>query len=91
MRFEWDEDKRNQDLRKHRVDFRLAQAVFLDMYHATFPDRIVDGEERWRTIGQTPAGTLLTVVHTAGWQAEDELTRFISARKATLHERRDYA
>lgn len=90
MRFEWDEDKRIQNLRKHRIDFRLAQAVFLDMYNATFLDRIEDGEERWRTIGQTPAGTLLTVVPTTRWQTEDEVTRIISARRATPHERRDY-
>ena len=91
MRFEWDEDKRVSNRLKHRVDFKLAQSVFQDSFASTFPDRIVDGEERWRTVGQTPSGLLLTIIHTTWFEDDEEVIRIISARKATPHERRDYS
>ncbi len=75
---------------KHKVSFETAISVFDDQNALSIPDRIVDGEERWQTLGMI-AGLILIVVHT--WRNEDgeEVIRVISARKATPTERRAYA
>ena len=52
-------------------------------------DRVVEGEQRWKTIGQVHGRYLLIAVHTFEEDGED-LIRIISAREATAHERRDY-
>jgi len=68
-----------------------------DPYHLSRPDREVEGEVRWQTIGQT-VGTVrgpqvLLVVHTVSEPDEsgEETIRIISARKATPSERSTYA
>ncbi len=52
MHFEWDGKKAKQNLKKHRVSFEEAVAVFYDPRSATFddPDHSV-GEYRYMTIG----------------------------------------
>ena len=89
MRFEWDDKKNSSNLRKHGVDFGVAIAVFDDPLHVTTEDRVVDGELRWRTIGEVHDRYLLLVAHTLEEEGE-EVIRIISAREATAHERRDY-
>jgi len=90
MRFEWDEDQNRSNFAKHKVSFETAISVFDDQRALSIPDRIVDGEERWQTLGMT-ADIVLIVAHT--WRDEDdgEVIRVISARKATPRERRAYA
>jgi uncharacterized DUF497 family protein len=90
MRFEWDEDKSRRNLAKHKVSFETATSIFDDQHALSIVDRIVEGEERWQTLGMT-AGIALIVAHT--WKDEDdgEVIRAISARKATPRERRAYA
>jgi uncharacterized protein len=91
MRFEWDEDKRASNWLKHRVDFELALTVFSDPLAILQSNQIVHGEERWMTLGHTPRGLLLAVIHTTHNDTDgEEVVRIISARKATVHERRDY-
>lgn len=90
MLFEWDETKAQSNLRKHRVSFELARAVFLDPFALTEQDRMVDGEVRWRTIGVVGAGGILFVAHTLTELGKHELVRIISARRATPKERRLY-
>ena len=90
MRYEWDEHKNQINRRKHGVSFELACKVFDDPLHLTKFDRIVDGEERWHTLGNALGIVLLLVVHTYRLQDGDEVIRIISARKATSHERRQY-
>jgi uncharacterized protein len=51
MRFEWDEAKNRQNLAKHGINFETAALVFEDPYVLSDPDRVVDDEERWQTIG----------------------------------------
>jgi uncharacterized DUF497 family protein len=51
MRFEWDLDKDRTNRRKHGVGFDTAEQVFDDPMAITVGDRVVDGEERRRTIG----------------------------------------
>ena len=90
MRFEWDEDKNLRNLAKHHIGFDTARSVFEDPQALNIQDRIVEGEERWQTLGMI-SGIVIIVAHT--WQDEDgdEVIRLISARKATAGERRAYA
>ena len=51
MRFEWDERKRTENIRKHGLDFRDAHFVFAGPA-ATWADAREDyGEDRWITLG----------------------------------------
>lgn len=90
MRFEWDEDKNRRNLAKHKVSFETARSVFDDPHVVSIQDRVVEGEERWQTVGMV-SGTVLFVAHTYRDEAGDEVIRLISARKAIPHERRAYA
>ena len=87
MRFDWDDKKYAINRRKHGIDFGTASLVFDDPLHLLTLDRVVDGEQRWRTIGMAAGVMLLVVVHTL---EDDEVVRIISARKAEAHERRRY-
>jgi hypothetical protein len=90
MRFEWDEQKNRQNLRKHDVRFETAILVFDDPYSLTQRDPYSDEEERWITLGAIGAGAVLLVVHTLFEQQEEEIIRIISARAAESHERKAY-
>ena len=89
MRIEWDDDKNRINLGKHKISFEVARLVFDDPYARSAPDRVLEGEERWQTLGSV-RGVLIVVAHTF-WEEERELViRIISARKATPAERRAY-
>jgi uncharacterized protein len=90
MQFEWDPEKARANLAKHGVRFDLALQVFDDPEALTVLDRIVDGEERWRTIGRVGPATILFVAHT--WIDDDGRVhvRIISARRAERREIRAY-
>jgi len=90
MRFEWDEDKNRRNLAKHKVSFETATLVFDDPQALSVRDRMVEGEERWQTLGMV-SGTLLLVAHTWWDEPGEETVRLISARKAVPGERRAYA
>ena len=90
MRLEWDDDKNRRNLGKHKISFEVARFIFDDPYARSSPDRIVNGEERWQTLGMA-GGVIVLVAHTY-WEERGELViRIISARKATPAERRAYA
>jgi uncharacterized protein len=90
MRFEWDEDKNRSNVAKHKVSFETAISVFADQHAISLQDRIVEGEERWQTLGMI-GGVVYFVAHTWLCEAGDEVIRLISARKAGPSERRAYA
>jgi uncharacterized protein len=90
MRFEWDEHKNRQNLRKHDVRFETAGLVFDDPYAITQRDYSSDDEERWITVGAIGQGSILLVVHTFYERPEGEIIRIISARAAESHERKAY-
>jgi uncharacterized DUF497 family protein len=46
MRFEWDESKNRQNLRKHDVRFETATLVFEDPHSLTQRDADLEEEER---------------------------------------------
>jgi len=90
MRFEWDEQKNRQSLRKHDVRFETAMLVFDDPYALTQRDFASEDEERWITVGAIGPGSILLVVHTFYEEQGEEIIRIISARAAESHERRAY-
>jgi uncharacterized DUF497 family protein len=61
MRFEWDENKNGQNLRKHGIRFETAKLVFEDPYQITTRDMACEHEERWISMGAVGRGTILTV------------------------------
>jgi uncharacterized protein len=90
MRFEWDEHKNQQNLRKHDVRFETAILVFDDPYALTQRDFTFEEEERWITVGAIGSGSILLVVHTFYEKQGEEIIRIISARAAGSHERSAY-
>jgi uncharacterized DUF497 family protein len=94
MRFEWDPEKNRRILLKHGVSFEEAALAFHDPLMVSFPERIMDGEERWQPFGMVNGKMLTMVAHTLRHQTEHgaliEVVRIISARSATSRERRMY-
>jgi uncharacterized DUF497 family protein len=80
--FEWDERKAAANRRKHGISFENAMQAFDDPGSVSEPDRIVDGELRWQTIGLVKGAILLMVAHTISEEGRDEIIRIISARRA---------
>ena len=89
MQFTWDERKNRVNRRKHGVSFEVALRVFDDPFQLSIPDREVDGELRWQTMGMVGNVCILLVAHTVN--EEEQIIRIISARKAIRRERRIYA
>jgi hypothetical protein len=85
MHFEWGASKATSNFKKHRVSFDEAVTVFYDPLAATFgdPDHWQE-ESRLITVGYSARGQLLVVSHVERSGA----TRLISARRATLRERK---
>jgi uncharacterized DUF497 family protein len=90
MRFIWDEDKNRLNLVKHKISFETAKLVFEDPFAISVPERIIKGEQRWQTMGLIGGILIVLVAHTYIEEADEEVIRIISARKATSHERRQY-
>jgi uncharacterized DUF497 family protein len=90
MRFARDEAKNRRNKTKHKVSFETAVQVFDDPLALSRLERVVDGEERWQTLGRIEGMVVLLLAHT--WHEEDgeEWIRLISARKATRRGRELY-
>jgi len=88
MRFEWDIEKAQTNLKKHRVAFSEAESVFGDPLSKILVDELYSGEEKreW-IIGHSSRNRLLVVSFT---ERENDTVRIISTRLATLRERQDY-
>ena len=85
--FEWDPRKAGINRRKHGIGFADATAVFEDERAITVPDAITPVDEtRMLTLGRDAMGRVLVVAYT--WRGDR--IRLISARRATLSERRQY-
>lgn len=86
MQFEWNEDKAQANLKKHKIAFEDALYVFTDHYRIeTIDNRSYYGEERWNTVG-IACGVLIFVTYTV----RGENIRIISARKANGQENQKY-
>jgi len=86
VHFDWDEEKRQQNLRKHGVEFVDAASVLEDEDALTAPDDDSDEEDRFVTLGSDLLGRILVVIYT--WRGDT--IRIISARKSTPRERKQY-
>ena len=87
IEFEWDPSKAEENLRRHRVDFRDAATIFRDLLGITVFDPCHSKEEdRYITIGKSLAGRLLIVAHTD----RGDRIRIISSRELTSSERKAY-
>ncbi len=88
LEFEWDVDKAERNVEKHRVSFEEAATVFADPMFITFvDDEHSIGEERYITIGLSSRGRLLMLAHAD----RIDRIRIISARQATKKEEQFYA
>jgi uncharacterized DUF497 family protein len=86
LEFEWDEAKALINLKKHRVSFLTAAAIFLNERFERIDDRKEYGEFRWIALGRVD-GEVYRIVFT--WRSEN-LIRLISAQKASRDEREIY-
>ena len=91
IRWEWDEDKNDENRRKHRISFEVAQLVFRDPLATSRPDPFPT-EQRRRTIGEV-RNVAIIVIHTEpepDYTRGEAVGRIISARKAERRERNAY-
>ena len=90
MKFEWDNDKNLENIKKHGVSFEEAKTVFNDVFAVLSYDEqhsTVDAEERFHIIGLSDKANLLLVCHC---YKENDIIRIISAWKATETEKDIY-
>lgn len=90
MQIVWNAAKSRSNRAKHRVSFETAALVFDDPNALSIQDRIVEGEQRWQTLGLVGDVLVLLVAHTYEDVVGEEIIRIISARKATPRERSIY-
>ena len=84
-KFEWDSEKAEINLKKHKIAFEDAARVFLDDYRFDDYDEIhSDDEDRIKTVGFVR--NVLAVIYTE----RRENYRIISARRATKREEENY-
>ena len=85
MKYEWDEEKNRQNIRKHRINLADVPPVFDAPMYVTVDTREDYGEDRMVGIGFLSNGVVVVVfVEISG-----DTTRLISARKAERHERKE--
>jgi uncharacterized DUF497 family protein len=87
---EWDPLKALENRAKHGITFEAASAALEDPFRETHEDSIVEGEQRWRTVGMANDEVIVLVIHLEEDDGADIFARIISARKAQPQERRDY-
>jgi len=87
--FDWDEAKEAANIAKHGVSFDEAMTAFSDEFAQIYDDEEhSNDEERFILIGYSEKTRLLMICHC--YRDNEVVTRIISARKATRHERQKY-
>jgi len=87
LTFEWDEEKAEENLRKHKINFDEAKTVFNDPLSITIADpQHSEDEHRYIDIGASSKGRILVVSYT---ERRSDI-RIISCRNATKQERKGY-
>ena len=89
LRFEWDDRKNAQNVRKHGVSFEEAETVFFveQALLIADPDHS-EQEERFILLGLSGALRTLAVCHC--YLRNGDVIRLISARRADRQEREEY-
>lgn len=82
MRFEWDEEKDRENIRKHELDFADAWELFDAPMLTNLDTREDYGEERWVGVGFLKNFVVVIVYTETG-----DVIRVIPLRKALKHER----
>jgi hypothetical protein len=85
MEFEWNEEKRRENLQRHGFDFVDVVKVFDSSRYTIIDDRFDYGEIRFFTVGLLN-NRIIAVSHTE----TDKIIRIISARKANKNEQEKY-
>ncbi len=89
VEFEWDTSKSASNKRKHGVTFEEAKSVFYDDFAVQFfDDENSELEDRFLILGRSNQSRILLICHCE--QESGNLIRIISARKATVKERKLY-
>jgi uncharacterized DUF497 family protein len=90
IEFEWDENKNQKNIAKHKVSFEEAKSAFYDPNALVIhdPRNSDDNEDRFLLLGMSMNLKLLIVCHC--YRANDEVIRIISARKADKNEEKAY-
>lgn len=89
IRFEWDENKNEINIKKHKISFDEAKTVFYDEEALVINDpEHSQEEERFIILGLSKEANLLVVCHC--YRETDTIIRIISARKATKSETKQY-
>jgi uncharacterized DUF497 family protein len=83
VNFEWDEEKNNEDIPKHGLDFADAWEIFEAPMFTALDTRQDYAEDRWVGIGFLK-NFVVVVAYT---EREGEVIRIFSLRKALKHER----
>nr|WP_315219284.1 BrnT family toxin [uncultured Duganella sp.] len=88
LRFERDQRKATDNLRKHGISFEEARTVFDDPHVVVMADLAHSGsEDRFWALGQSTSTRILLVCHCC--RGSDRI-RIFSARKATRSESKLY-
>jgi uncharacterized DUF497 family protein len=86
MKFEWDEAKNLENIRKHEIDFADVSAMFEGEMLIELDDRFDYGEDRWFGIGFLGFGIAVVV-----WtERRKDVIRIISARRANRYEQKRF-
>ncbi len=88
MKFEWDENKRRANIRKHGVDFVDAASIFDGDVVVILDDRFEYGEARYIAFGLLRGKSIKVIV--VAYTVRGGNVRIISARKALKHEESFY-
>ena len=83
MKFEWDEEKRKENVRRHGLDFADAEEIFSAPMFTALDAREDYGKARFVGVGFL-RHIIVVVVYA---EPDEETLRIISLRKALKHER----
>lgn len=86
IKFEWDENKRRENLRKHGFDFADVWRVFENKIDVIIDDRFDYGETRFFALGLL-FGRVVAVLYTE----TDEIRRIIYVRKGNNDEEKYFS
>jgi len=91
IKFEWNQTKNKDNLRKHGISFEEAKSVFYDDFAIQFFDELNSiVEDRFLLLGRSFESKILIVCHCIRSHETDEIIRIISARRATRKECKHY-
>ena len=86
MKFEWDENKNEANMRKHEIDFKDIPEIFDGPMIINFDDRVDYNEDRYIGIGVLRSIISVVIFVEKG----ENVIRIISARKANKNESKTF-